>query len=325
MRNQLQLSHDDGVIDDEEFMLLYKMYSSRNPEFPYRSHSAFDLEDLDESECMAEFRFRKGDIVFLSDALEIPDTVKCEQRSICDGIEALCILLRRLSYPCRYGDMIRRFAKPVPVLRMVTNQMIDHVYDLHGHRVTQWNQNIMSPAQLQSYCEAITARGAPLNNCFGFIDGTVRPITRPGEHQRVLYNDHKRFHGIKFQSVALPNGLIGNLYGPVGEHRVFSSFFHVMSRIYIQTATAWVTVNSPFECRSKPQTNDTMCSIFEVLFLTKSNFPYLNTFSRHSYIFKNLVSNVTRAQNIQATNLYFKYHYYHDNDNDHVIIVTYSG
>ena len=54
-------------------------------------------------------------------------------------------------------------------------------------------------------------------NCFGFVDGTVRPIARPGEHQRVMYNRHKRVHALKFQSLALPNGLIGNPHGPVGK------------------------------------------------------------------------------------------------------------
>ena len=56
------------------------------------------------------------------------------------------------------------------------------------------------------------AKGAPLNHCFWFIDGTVRPISRPGQHQRIVYNGHKRVHSLKFQSVALPNGLIGNIY-----------------------------------------------------------------------------------------------------------------
>ena len=37
--------------------------------------------------------------------------------------------------------------------------------------------------------------------------------------QRVVYNGHKRVHRLKFQSVALPNGLIGNLYGPVEGRR----------------------------------------------------------------------------------------------------------
>ena len=49
--------------------------------------------------------------------------------------------------------------------------------------------------------------------------GTVRGTCRPGANQRVVYNGHKRVHGLKFQSVALPNGLIGNLYGPVEGRR----------------------------------------------------------------------------------------------------------
>ena len=62
---------------------------------------------------------------------------------------------------------------------------------------------------------AIHAKGAPLKNCWGFIDGTLRAISRPREHQRILYNGHKRRHGIKFQSLVASNGLIANLYGPV--------------------------------------------------------------------------------------------------------------
>ena len=30
-----------------------------------------------------------------------------------------------------------------------------------------------------------------------------------------MYNGHKKVHAIKFQSIAIPNGLIANLYGPV--------------------------------------------------------------------------------------------------------------
>ena len=217
IRTYLAIAHDDGLIDDEDFLLLYSEYSSKNPDFPYDLHEPFDLDELDESECWAEFRCRKRDISILSDVLGIPAVLECDQRSICEGTEALCMLLRRLSYPCRFGDMVPRFAKPVPVLSMVTNAMQDYIYDAHCHRVMQWNHTLLSPANLQIYSDVVSAKGAPLNNCFGFIDGTVRPIARPGEHQRVVYNGHKRVHALKFQSIALPNGLIGNLYGPVGK------------------------------------------------------------------------------------------------------------
>ena len=75
----------------------------------------------------------------------------------------------------------------------------------------------MSPNLLQTYSEAIHEKGAALENCFGFVDGTVRPISKPGVNQRAVYNGHKRVHALKFQSLALPNGLIGHLFGPVGK------------------------------------------------------------------------------------------------------------
>lgn len=45
----------------------------------------------------------------------------------------------------------------------------------------------------------------------------MRPICRPGQNQRVLYNvsGHKKVHAIKFQSIVVPNGLDANLFGPV--------------------------------------------------------------------------------------------------------------
>ena len=101
-------------MDDEKFIVLHHLYSSRGPDFPYDVYAPFDLDEIDESEIVAEFRLRKQDVRALTEVLQIPDTIICEQRSVCDGIEGLCMLLKRMSYPCRYGEMIHRFAKPVP-------------------------------------------------------------------------------------------------------------------------------------------------------------------------------------------------------------------
>ena len=134
-----------------------------------------------------------------------------------DGMEGLCMLLKRLAYPCRYGDLIYCFGRPVPVFSMATNHVLDYIYNTHNHLITQWNHTMLRPCTLEVYAETIHGKGTALENCFGFVYGTVRPIARPGEHQRIMYNGHKRVHALKLQSLALRIGLIGNLYGPVGK------------------------------------------------------------------------------------------------------------
>ena len=52
------------------------------------------------------------------------------------------------------------------------------------------------------------AMGAALENGFGFVGGTVRPIAHPDEDQSVVNNGHKRVQALKFQSLALLNGCL---------------------------------------------------------------------------------------------------------------------
>ena len=94
---------------------------------------------------------------------------------------------------------------------MLSN-VLDWVYDNHEHRLTSWNQPVLSSRCLEQYVQAIRRKGSPLYHCFGFVDGTVKPISRPEENQRVVYNGHKRIHSLKFQAIAISNGLIANMY-----------------------------------------------------------------------------------------------------------------
>ena len=81
---------------------------------------------------------------------------------------------------------------------------------------SQSNSVLLSPPLLESYARAIASKGSPLPNCVGLLDGTVRLICRPEQNQRTVCNGHKRVHGMKYQSVVLPNGMIANMYSPVG-------------------------------------------------------------------------------------------------------------
>ena len=125
----------------------------------------------------------------------------------------LCILLEQFACPIRYSDMIPRFGRLYH--STVSLQIISWIIFLKGMIiVSQALINHSSPVSLTSYVTVIYQAGAPLENCWGFAKGTVRPVCRPGKQQRILYNGHKRVHSIKFQSVVIPNGLIANLSGP---------------------------------------------------------------------------------------------------------------
>ena len=110
-RELLCISHAMGCITDAEFLLLYEENKSDNLDFPYQEYPTFSLPDRNGAECIANLRVEKHHISRLEDALQIPAvfTCKCDQETVCDGIEGLCIFLKRFAYPCRYSDMIPMF------------------------------------------------------------------------------------------------------------------------------------------------------------------------------------------------------------------------
>ena len=84
-------SHARGILDDEELLLLYEEYWPKNPDFCYENFGRFSLDDINDAECLAEFRFRKHDLALLAKVLQIPDSFTCYQRTVSSGMEALCI------------------------------------------------------------------------------------------------------------------------------------------------------------------------------------------------------------------------------------------
>ena len=78
--------------------------------------------------------------------------------------------------------------------------------------VINLRQAWLSRENITIFCNKIHERGAPFTNCWGFDDGTVRPICRPERNQHVLYNGYKKVHGNKFQSVAATNVLVHFLF-----------------------------------------------------------------------------------------------------------------
>ena len=216
--------YSEDVLDEAEMLVLVEEeVRGSAPIFPYWRYSGFNLESMTEDESLTEFRFNKNDIPYLVNAFGLPSKFICSNGTTASAIEGLCMLLKRLSYPCRYSDMIPRFGRSQTDICLITNKVMRFLSEKFGHLLSSFNQRWLHPDKLMKYAEAVHAKCNALDNCWGFIDGTVRPICRPEENQKVVYNGHKRVHALKYQSVVAANGLIANLYGPIGE---FLRSFH---------------------------------------------------------------------------------------------------
>ena len=65
MRDLLLLSYESGNINDEEVTL--GGISVKNPKFPCEQYPRFNLDDMNEAECLVELRFAKHDIPRLAE------------------------------------------------------------------------------------------------------------------------------------------------------------------------------------------------------------------------------------------------------------------
>ena len=72
IRSILLQSFDNGDISEDE-LLLYDVNTSKNPDVPYESYGKFDLNDMDDSQCLFEFHFHKSDVLVLPEALHLPN------------------------------------------------------------------------------------------------------------------------------------------------------------------------------------------------------------------------------------------------------------
>ena len=144
-RDTILLGHASRLINAEEFVLLYDLHKPKNPDLPYTNYERFDLDKMTDDEYKTEFRFYKNDIYNLADVLSSSDRIVCYNGVNVGMVEALCIFLKRFAYPCRYVDMIPRFGRPEPQLCMISNAVMNELYQTWNRLLTDLNQDWLSP------------------------------------------------------------------------------------------------------------------------------------------------------------------------------------
>ena len=64
IRSILLRSFDNGDISEDK-LLLYDVNTFKNADVPYESYGKFDLNDMDDSQCLSDFCFHKSDLLIL--------------------------------------------------------------------------------------------------------------------------------------------------------------------------------------------------------------------------------------------------------------------
>ena len=113
-------------------------------------------------------------------ALQLPATTTSKNSTTWTAEEGLRILLRRLTYPCRSANLACIFGRLNPDLSVIINPVCSQICEKWAKLLTNFKKAArFSEDPLKSYADAVHTK-CPLNNCWGFIDGTVQAICRPG-------------------------------------------------------------------------------------------------------------------------------------------------
>ena len=115
-RDFILLCYDQGILNDEELMVLYEQYKSPSLDLPYSSYPLFDLDDMEDYECLAEFRVKKRAIPALAEALQIRDWISCKTVSYHQGMGEF-ITLTFLNTCCVNLEPTDTKSKFLPVLQ----------------------------------------------------------------------------------------------------------------------------------------------------------------------------------------------------------------
>jgi len=192
------------------------------------------IESFDEEECYRLFRFRKPDLKRLYNVLHVPEHVVLSNRTTVTGEEVFLVSLRRLSSTCPMQDLCFLFGRDYSQWSRAFKWFLHFIFDNYADLLLD-NMSYWEP-KFQDYSECVRKKVEELGVPFAegdfsvcaFIDDhcfeTCRPggptgsgINRPRADlllQRAFYNGWKSHHGLKFQTVDLPNGMVMDMWGP---------------------------------------------------------------------------------------------------------------
>lgn len=215
----------NGELDHDEFRYLMSRQPSKPKLLPLildLPRTPFEIRRLSDRDCYRNFRFKHEEIFRLIKVLKLPSVIRCSDRTRADSCEALCIVLHRLAFPIRLYSMQHIFRRGESSISHIFHTTLKMIYDLNHRCLGFDNASWLNEERFIAYARATERQFSPLKNCVAFIDGTFRPTSRPTYFQESVYNGHKRHHGLNYQGLTAPDGIIVDL-GSATEGRLHDS------------------------------------------------------------------------------------------------------
>ncbi|RPA77541.1 hypothetical protein BJ508DRAFT_199898, partial [Ascobolus immersus RN42] len=163
-----------------------------------------------DADCLEYLRFTRDEINQILACVQLPTKFRFRYRATPEM--ALCVFLYRMAHPHRLKDCMKVFGKSRSWISAVFNDVALFLVSKYEDQLL-WDAKRLDLGQLRKYADAIEDKSGA-RNIWGFIDGTHRGIGRPVVNQEDYYAGAKKEHGIRYQGIVTPDGLISSLAGP---------------------------------------------------------------------------------------------------------------
>ena len=146
-------------------------------------------------------------IVYLLYSLTVAPRIKFH------GWEGMCLVLYKLARKRTHVEAKSIFGISTGAISEVFNCSLDIIYNVADPLLQkiQWDAILH---KLDDFASSTENAGMPVPNVIGFLDGTLRITARPQRGQKWLYSYKDHSHGVKFQGVITPDGMLRMMFGP---------------------------------------------------------------------------------------------------------------
>ncbi|KAF8572976.1 hypothetical protein K439DRAFT_1376884, partial [Ramaria rubella] len=157
--------------------------------------------------------FTSQELQQITDILELANPLITKHGYCTSMRESFALLCAHLRSPNTQWALMCKYNQPQLAVLEIINETVSFINNHWGH-LLDWDSQLCQSRDICCCISALHDFGAPCQTIFGFINCTICLTCHPREFQELVYTSYKKCHGMKYQGVVIPKGLICHLSGP---------------------------------------------------------------------------------------------------------------